>query len=399
MKCDNRQVVSNLTGETMTEAGDSGYYNNVIKIALTPYTRGISQFILRQMKRAYGDDEQKVADAIRSLLGESKNGHYFAKNLNDGRPLEKSFGPGAFPQLVNRDFGKSFSGFLRGDTDRRFRNILYNLRDDRNDATYDSEGMTKEECQRVLDDMIWALRKAGQQPEREDVERIKDQLETGTVRLTAPSEDVSPSGSSDSDEPEEVLGDSSAVDLAEVDGVQTVPDQSEGAMGTVGSQEDSAQGSYDDLLEDGSYEATVVLVSELVSRNGNNQYVVDFAVTETGEFIKNWYPLLQQSLRRLSQLMLEFSVDVTGIEDTITDTKVRTEIKDRLSAKLVGETVSLEVGRGVWDDGRPRNIVRRVSKLQVEGDQNTSKRTSSILEEAGHILKSRGRELDDDLPF
>ena len=97
--------------------------------------------------------------------------------------------------------------------------------------------------------------------------------------------------------------------------------------------------------------------------------------------------------------MLEFSVDVTGIEDTITDTKVRTEIKDRLSAKLVGETVSLEVGRGVWDDGRPRNIVRRVSKLQVEGDQNTSKRTSSILEEASHILKSRGRELDDDLPF
>ncbi len=351
----------------MTEAGDSGYYNNVIKIALTPYARGISQFIVRHMKRAYGDDE-KVADAIGYLLGEGKNGHYFTKNLNDGRPLEKSFGPGAFPQIVNRDFGKSFSGFLRGDRDRRFRDILYNLRDDRNDATYDSEAMTKEGCQRVLEDMVWALQTAGQHSEQGEVEKISEQMENGAVILTDPGKDFIPddiSGELRTDGNVEEVFQAVSEESEEISSAENTletavePPDPEEAASSQESEDTDLDG--DGFLVNGTYAFIVTLIQHNISSNGNPQFVIDFAHKNTGLIVPDWYPIgFSPALSKLALLMTEFDIDKAGLTEAVGNEQAMNEILDRLNSRLDSKDVLCDVVRDTWPDGRPRNKIERI---------------------------------------
>ena len=380
----------------MTRAEVSGYYNNVIKVALTPYQRGISQFIVRQIIRVYGDDEQRIADAIRSLLDDEKHGRYFSRNLSEGKPIEKCFGPGAFPQIVNRGFGKVFSGFLRGDKDRRFRGVLYDLRDDRNDATYDSAGMTKEECQRVLGDMVWALQTAGQHSEQDEIQEIKEQMENGAVILTDPGEDYisddllgEPStdgnGEEVSEESEEIASAKNTLGTA-----VEPPDSEETATSQEGGDSDLDS---DGFLVSGTYAFIVTLIQRNTSSNGNSQFVIDFAHKGTGLIVQDWYPIgFSTALSKLAQLMTEFGIDKAGLTEAAGNERAMDEILDRLNSRLDSKDVFCDVIRGTWPDGRPRNTIERI----INPDPSPPG-TPAIAEVAPRNYKPIADE--DDLPF
>ena len=135
------------------------------------YRDAMRPFLVHHLRQVPG---KRVEDAIRQALRDNQV-NQFDQNLQNGRSVEESIDINDFPELVRVHWREVFSNRFPGD--RTVQNRLYEIKSIRDEASHPGATDLDEEKSRVHMYMVAdVLGKVGRTQEKEEVEKIRDDL-------------------------------------------------------------------------------------------------------------------------------------------------------------------------------------------------------------------------------
>ena len=135
------------------------------------YRDAMRPFLVHHLRQVPG---KRVEDAIRQALRDNQ-ANQFDQSIRGGRSVEESIDINDFPELVRVHWRDVFSNRFPGD--RAIQNRLYEIKTIRDEASHPGAGDVDEEKSRVHMYMVAdVLGKIGRNEEREEVEKIRDDL-------------------------------------------------------------------------------------------------------------------------------------------------------------------------------------------------------------------------------
>ena len=148
------------------------------------YRDAMRPFLVHHLRQVPG---RRAEEAIKQALRDNQ-ANQFDQNLRNGRSIEESIDINDFPELVRTHWRDVFSSRFPGD--RNFQNRLYEIKTIRDEASHPGAGDLDEEKTRVHMYMVAdVLGKIGRPEEKEEVEKVRDDLFTHPVlEVTPPSE-------------------------------------------------------------------------------------------------------------------------------------------------------------------------------------------------------------------
>ena len=135
------------------------------------YRDAMRPFLIHHLRQVPG---KRVEEAIKQALRDNQ-ANQFDQNLQNGRSVEESIDINDFPELVRVHWRDVFQSRFPGD--RTVQNRLYEIKAIRDEASHPGASDLDEEKARVHMYMVAdVLGKIGHQQEKEEVEKIRDDL-------------------------------------------------------------------------------------------------------------------------------------------------------------------------------------------------------------------------------
>ena len=145
------------------------------------YRDAMRPFLINHLRQIPG---KRVEDAIKQALRDNQF-NQFEQNLRNGRSVEESIDINDFPELVRVHWREVFSDRFPGD--RVMQNRLYEIRSIRDEASHPGASDIDEEKTRAHIYMVAdVLGKIGRTGEKEEVEKIREELFAGPQQEADP---------------------------------------------------------------------------------------------------------------------------------------------------------------------------------------------------------------------
>ena len=145
------------------------------------YRDAMRPFLIHHLRQVPG---RRVEEAIKQALRDNQV-NQFDQNIRDGRSVDESIDINDFPELVRIHWRDVFSSRFPGD--RVIQNRLYEIKTIRDEASHPGASDTDEEKTRVHIYMIAdVLGRIGRPREKEEVEKIRDNLFSAPVPAASP---------------------------------------------------------------------------------------------------------------------------------------------------------------------------------------------------------------------